>query len=316
MGHILQWWQCQTCEQDFTGDVQLGLAEARWEIVHGLPAEDGERRDAMNQLALALKNCSHEYEAALPLVEECLAVERRVGGDEDPNTLTAIGTLASLHRDMGHLEQALALGTEALAGKRRTLGSEDPSTLASINNLANTHLSARNYDLALPLYEEALDVNQRTLGNQHAHTLTSTQNLAVVRAQMGELAEAVVLLREVVAGYRRVLGQEHPETRQAVENLRRMSEALEASQPVPDCSAAGARRRLYESRPQARMVGIQSRPELNGRLVRVGELVEATGRFRVLVPASEVATGGQAILTAGAAVYLIRGYLYKSKQGK
>jgi hypothetical protein len=45
-------------------------------------------------------------------------------------------------------------------------------------------------------------------------------------------------------------------------------------------------------------VGVQSRPELNGRLVRVGKLVEATGRFRVLVPASEVpAVGGRAILT-------------------
>ena len=63
-------------------------------------------------------------------------------------------------------------------------------------------------------------------------------------------------------------------------------------------SALGARRRFYESRPQARVVGVQSRPELNGRLVRVGELIEATGRFCVLVPASEVpATGGQAILT-------------------
>jgi hypothetical protein len=59
------------------------------------------------------------------------------------------------------------------------------------------------------------------------------------------------------------------------------SKHLEARKPVRERSALGARRRFYESRPQARVVGIQSRPELNGRLVRVGELVEATGRFRV-----------------------------------
>ena len=103
---------------------------------------------------------------------------------------------------------------------------------------------------------------------------------------------------EVLAVQKRVLGEEHPDTRVAVQNLRRVSEALEASQPVPERSALGARRRSYESRPQARVVGIQSQPELNGRLVRVGELVEATGRFCVLVPASEVpAAGGQAIFT-------------------
>ena len=84
---------------------------------------------------------------------------------------------------------------------------------------------------------------------------------------MGELAEAVALLREAVAGSRRVLGEKHPQTRQAVENLRVVSKALEARKPVPERSAREGRHRSYESRRQARVVGIQGRPELNGRLV-------------------------------------------------
>jgi tetratricopeptide (TPR) repeat protein len=309
----LQWWQCQTCKQDFSGDMQLGLAEAHWETVRALPAEDRARRFAMTLLATALHSCSHNYEAALPLLEECLALNRRVDGDEHRNTLTAIGNLAELHRAMGHLEQALALGTEALAGKRCTLGSEHPSTLDSIDNLACVHQSAENYDLALPLFEEALDARRRTLGDQHAETLTCFHNLAVVRGEMGELAEAMMLLREAVAGFRRVLGGEHPETRQAVRNLRATSEALEARKP--ERSALGVGRRLYESRPQARVVGIQSRPELNGRLVRVGELVEATGRFCVLVLASEVpAAGGQAIF-ARRCIYHSRFFVQKQTWG-
>ena len=38
----LQWEQCWTCEQRFTRDMQLGLAQAHWEIVQGLTAEDME----------------------------------------------------------------------------------------------------------------------------------------------------------------------------------------------------------------------------------------------------------------------------------
>ena len=120
------------------------------------------------------------------------------------------------------------------------------------------HLTACNPELALPLLEEVVDARRRTLGDQHADTLTSINDLAVVHYQMGELAEAVTLQRETVAGYRRVLGEEHPQTRQTAENLRTASEALEASQPVPERSALGARRHSYESRPQARVVGIQS----------------------------------------------------------
>jgi tetratricopeptide (TPR) repeat protein len=330
-GELLQWQDCRTCEQSFTGDMQLGLAQAHWEILvqaaglgDGLPVEDWERLSAMNRLAGALQDCSRDYEAALPLLEECLVVARRVGGDEHPNTLTSIGNLADLHREMGDLEQALALGTEALAVKRRTLGSEDPGTLASINNLAGVHLAARSYDLALPLFEEALDARRRTQGDQHAATLHAIYNLAAVRHAMGELAEAVALLHEAVAGFRRVLGEEHPETQNVVEHLRDVSEALEAIQPEEEeeeeeeeakeaeepeeakeaeepeeakkakeaekaeANQTGASRRSYESWQQARVVGIQGRPELNGRLVRVGELIAATGRFRVLVPASEV----------------------------
>jgi hypothetical protein len=239
-GDLLQCKQCRTCGQSFTGDMRLGLAQAHWEMVQGLPAEAVERRQAMNRLALALQLCSGDHEAARPLLEECLAVARRVGGDEHPNTLAAITNLASLHQVMGHLEQALALGTEALAVKRRTLGSEHPDTLLSINNLASTHVSARNYDLAMPLCEEALDVRRRTLGDQHVGTLDFICKLAVVRAQMGELAEAVTLLREAVTGRRLLLGEEHPQTRQAVDDLWRVSEALVARKPQRGGGAGGA----------------------------------------------------------------------------
>ena len=56
-------------------------------------------------------------------------------------------------------------------------------------------------------------------------------------------------------------------------------------------SAPEAKHQFYQSWPQVRVVGIQSWAQLNDRVVRVGKLIEATGRFRVLVPASEVAMG-------------------------
>jgi tetratricopeptide (TPR) repeat protein len=165
--------------------MQLGLAQAHWEMVRGLPAETEERRVAMDRLATALQVCSRDYEGALPLFEECVAVDRCVCGDEHPDTLAAIANLAALHHEMGHLEQALALGTEVVAVERRTLGSEHRSTLISISNLAGVHLRAGNYDRSLPLLDEALGAQRRTLGNQHVDTLSAIQNLAAVYIQVG-----------------------------------------------------------------------------------------------------------------------------------
>ena len=98
--------------------------------------DNWERRDAMHMLALALQYCSHEHETALPLFEECLAVTRRVVGDEHPNTLAIIANLATVHCAMDNLEQALTLGNEAFVVRRRTLGRKHPDTLVSICNLA------------------------------------------------------------------------------------------------------------------------------------------------------------------------------------
>jgi hypothetical protein len=298
-----RWRTCSTCKQYFTGDVQLGLAEAHWEIVRGLPAEHQDRLFAMGELARARQECSCDYEAALPLFEECLAVERRVRGDEHQSTLTTIASLANLHQVMGNLKQALALGTEGLAIERRTLGNEHPNTLRSINNLAGMHHEARNPVLSLPLLDEALGAQRRTLGNQHVDTLSAIQNLAAVYVQVGWAAEAVPLLREAAVGFRRVLGEEHLETHRVMETLRVLeAEMLEARQTMGKSSALEAKHPATKSSTnrtrkgaQARVVGIQSRPELNGRVVRVGKLTEATGRFRVIMPASEVAMGGHAI---------------------
>jgi hypothetical protein len=41
---------CPTCGQHYTGDMQLGLAQAHWETVRGLPVEDTNRRVEMSVL--------------------------------------------------------------------------------------------------------------------------------------------------------------------------------------------------------------------------------------------------------------------------
>ena len=212
------WRQCPTCKQDYTGELQLGLARARWELVRGRAAEDGERCQAADGLATALTDAG-DFEGALPLFEEALAVKRSIYGDDDTDfldMLTSIGNLASLHCDMGNHDLALPLYTEALAKRRRLLGDEDPATLTSINNFAPLHIAMGNLGLALALCEEALAGRRRVLGDAHPRTLDSISIMALVRDDMGEHAAAATLMREALAGRRRVLGEDHPHTQAAI----------------------------------------------------------------------------------------------------
>ena len=78
------WWKCVTCGQDFTGAMQLGLAEAWWSTAQRLPEEDVQRLAAAATLANALHG-QDKHAEAVTLYREVLAVERRVLG---PNIRT------------------------------------------------------------------------------------------------------------------------------------------------------------------------------------------------------------------------------------
>ena len=89
----IAWRQCQTCKQDFTGAMQIGLAEERWSRVRDQAEASAERLDAACVLANSLL-AQAKYAEAEQFQRELHAVEMRVLGAEHPDTLATAGNLA------------------------------------------------------------------------------------------------------------------------------------------------------------------------------------------------------------------------------
>ena len=68
------WTACPTCRQDFTGEAEVGLARARWEMVKGRPDEDPERLFVANNLAVTFQESAGDNVGALGLLEHILEV--------------------------------------------------------------------------------------------------------------------------------------------------------------------------------------------------------------------------------------------------
>mgnify|MGYP003307108678 CR=1 FL=1 len=64
-----RWYDCGTCKQAYFGATRMALARARWERARGLPEENRERLNAIDQFASALED-SGDFAAALPLFEK------------------------------------------------------------------------------------------------------------------------------------------------------------------------------------------------------------------------------------------------------
>jgi hypothetical protein len=62
--------------------------------------------------------------------------QRRVLGDDHPNTLATMNNLAETLRAQDNLSEAREMHDNVLESRRRILGENHPNTLTSMNNLA------------------------------------------------------------------------------------------------------------------------------------------------------------------------------------
>jgi pentatricopeptide repeat protein len=171
------WWKCGTCGQNFTGTMQLGLAEAWWSSAQRLPNESERRSAAANILANALLK-QGRYNEAETMYRETLAVRQRVFGSEHADTLATVNNLANVLNAQCKYSEAETMCRETLAVRQRVLGSEHPSTLNTANNLAFALDLQGKYSEAETMYRETLGAQQRVFGSEHPSTLNTANNLA------------------------------------------------------------------------------------------------------------------------------------------
>lgn len=159
---------------------------------------------------------------ARSLVERAAALQRRVLGQENPETLASMNLLGTTLLKQGRFSEAEALQRGTLSARTRVLGPEHPDTLNSMILLARTLTSEGKHAEADRLGHEAVNIERRVLGPEDHQTLVLTNNLvSILWAERDEkhYAEAENLQREAIAIERRVLGPEHPDTLIGLINL-------------------------------------------------------------------------------------------------
>jgi Tfp pilus assembly protein PilF len=151
----------------------------------------------LNQLGLELLK-AHQYDRALPLLKETLALRKSKLGADDPQTLTSMSNLAFVYQAVGQHDRALPLFEQALAGRKAKLGADQPDTLTSVFNLARGYEAAGNLDRELPLRQELADLWKRKAGADSTQYATAQAALGLNLLQQEKWAEAETVLREAL----------------------------------------------------------------------------------------------------------------------
>jgi non-specific serine/threonine protein kinase/serine/threonine-protein kinase len=163
------------------------------------------------------------YGRATPMLENALAIRRRVLGNEHVEVAGSLDHLGSLDFLNGDWVTAERLMRQGLAMRRKLLGSEHLEVAQSLSGLGwLLRLKETPADVAEAErdYREALAIRRKLLGGDDPAIAQSLNNLGMVLyANEHDFAAAEPLLREAVAMNRRLLGEEDHEVAITTNNL-------------------------------------------------------------------------------------------------
>ena len=166
------------------------------------------------------------YKDAQPLLETALQTQRRVVGQDHPDTLASANALANLYWFQGKYPEAEPLYRDIVERRTRVLGTDHPDTLRANYDLASLYVMQKRWEEFDRLSRDTLATQRRVLGDNHPDTLNSLGNMESSYFAQGRYEEALPLAVEVLESKRRDLGEDHPRTLTGLHNLAAIYNAL------------------------------------------------------------------------------------------
>ncbi|KAJ7813393.1 P-loop containing nucleoside triphosphate hydrolase protein [Mycena olivaceomarginata] len=154
---------------------------------------------------------------ALALV--VMEMDKRVLGEEHPDTLTSMANLAVTYWYQGRWKDAEMLQVVMMEKRKHVLGEEHPDTLTSMAHLAATYRKQGHRKDAEMLQVVVIEKMKHVLGEEHQDTLASMAHLAATYWNQGRWKDAETLEVVVTEKMNHVLGEEHPDTLTSMANL-------------------------------------------------------------------------------------------------
>jgi hypothetical protein len=304
------WRCCPICEQFYTGEAELGLAEARWEQVGGNETtgvrdlmwwlEEG-RTEACTYLARA--KTIDDPPGALTLCEQLLPVKQKVIGPNHPNTLAIVADMAQCHAMSGDIDEAAKLLAHVLRVTRKFPNGGgnfgpvplEPGETTETQAARNVGFATNNYGGCLldmgrlaparALVREGLELRRRVFGESSEDTLASMSLYARCLVAVGDYFAATQLFEQTSVAVRTLLGAAHPDVIAGAESWHKAKEEMQAWPPATRAVASPGDPTAAGNPPTAAMHRSEVVVELP--MLAVLGLDEASGRYKCVHGAGE-----------------------------
>ena len=190
-----------------------GLARAH--ELSGQPALQAQMLDVVGRVETQLG----EYQRARPVLEEALALRRKLYGDEHPDVATSLEALGNVAYSQGDIAKAVAIRRQVLALRRRLLGDTNTKTTTALRELMVAMHAQGDFKGAQPLMDELVAIMSRQPAETTDVRAHEFMDLAQIYEYETRLDLANRLGRESADIYRALYGEVHPKYADALNNL-------------------------------------------------------------------------------------------------
>ncbi len=179
-----------------------------------------------------IQNWLQRYERSRPLLEEALALNAELYGEDSSAYADTLERLAWVRLEAGEVAAAKEMQQRVLALRARHLGQDHRLYCDALTNLGHAHLSLGEHAEAEALYRESLERRERLFGPDDADVAMSRATLATLHASLGQTEQATELYEAALSGCLATYGPDHWRTLMLrvslAENLRAGPRAAEA----------------------------------------------------------------------------------------
>ena len=212
-----------------------------------------------------------DYAGARLYFTQAVEINRKILGEEHPDTTVSHNNLGRLLVRMGDYVGARPYFRHSLEIHRKVLGEEHPDTASSLNDLGEVAANLGDFAGAWRYYDQALAIRRRILGENHPDTASSLNALGGIMARLGDYPAARQYCEQALAIRRQVLGEEHPDSAASLNNLGEVLQAMGDQEEARSCygQALAIRRKVLGD----------EHPESAASFTNIGGLLQAMGDY-------------------------------------
>ena len=187
------------------------------------------------------------FQQAQPQLERVVELQKKALGEDAPETLRSMESLAMIYKYRSQYSQAEAIYRHVLQTRRKTLGADHPDTLTAAAEYGFFEVFMGRYSEAESMLRQVVDTRRRLYPGQTEEFLWAVNCLADVYLAEGKYAETESAAREGLTIARRLHGEEHPD---AIRFLTTLERTYRATNRLEDAEKIATQlvssfRRLY-----------------------------------------------------------------------